>query len=309
MGTPEPAAVCLRRLLDGGHDVKAIYTQPDRPAGRGNKVAFSPVKELGIERGIEVRQPAKIKTEQAAEEFRALDADVAVVVAYGRILPEAFLNAFEFGAVNVHFSLLPKYRGAAPVNWAIVNGETRTGVTTIKMDAGLDTGDILLVKETPIGDTETAVELMERLSYIGADVLSETIAQLGNIEPRPQDHSAATLAPLMKREDGLIDWSMPAKMIFDRIRGFQPFPGTYTSIRGARLGIHKASHASSAESNTPGMIVVAHGDELAVACGSGTVLVIRELQTEGKRRTDARDFINGIHPVIGEIFGVSSDKE
>ena len=168
MGTPQAAAASLERLLSDGHEIAAVYTQPDRPSGRGNKITFSPVKQVALDRGLPVLQPTKIRTPEAIEEFRSFKADVAVVVAYGRILPDTFLTAFPKGAINVHFSLLPKYRGAAPVNWAIVNGETKSGVTTMSMDAGLDTGDILLQRETSIGDDETSVELMERLSVVGA---------------------------------------------------------------------------------------------------------------------------------------------
>ncbi len=175
MGTPKAAVPSIARLLQDGHEIAAVYSQPDRPSGRGNKIVFSPVKEFALEHGLPVFQPTKIKTADALDEFRSHNADVAVVVAYGRILPESFLTAFPRGAINVHFSLLPKYRGAAPVNWAIVNGETKTGVTTMQMDAGLDTGDILLQRETEIGPDETAPELMERLSFIGADLLSETL--------------------------------------------------------------------------------------------------------------------------------------
>ena len=197
MGTPQAAVPSLEGLLADGHDVVAVYTQPDRPSGRGNKVVFSPVKQFAIDRRIPVLQPTKIRTPEALAEFTAFAADVAVVVAYGRILPEGFLNAFPEGAINVHFSLLPKYRGAAPVNWAIVNGETTTGVTTMKMDAGLDTGDILLQRETEIGPDENAIDLMDRLSHVGARLISETLSRLNEITSRQQNHSSATLAPIM----------------------------------------------------------------------------------------------------------------
>ena len=203
MGTPAASVPSLQRLLTEGHDVAAVYTQPDRPSGRGNKIKFSPVKQFAIDNGLSVLQPFKVRTAEALAEFKSLKADAAVVVAYGRILPETFLGAFPNGAINVHFSLLPKYRGAAPVNWAIVNGETQTGVTTMRMDAGLDTGPILLQRATDIGADETAIELLERLASFGADLLSETLLRLHEIEPRQQDHAAASLAPLMTRDDGL----------------------------------------------------------------------------------------------------------
>ncbi len=189
MGTPLAAAVSLERLLADGHDVVAVYTQPDRPAGRGNKLSVSPVKQFTKERGLPIHQPEKIRTDEAVEQFRSHAADIAVVVAYGRILPQEFLSACRYGAINLHFSLLPKYRGAAPVNWAIVNGETETGVTTIQMDAGLDTGPILLQRATPIGATETSVELMARLAQLGSDVLSETLSRIDDLTPMSQSGS------------------------------------------------------------------------------------------------------------------------
>jgi methionyl-tRNA formyltransferase len=305
MGTPQAAVPSLARLVQDGHEIVAVYSQPDRPSGRGNKISFSPVKQLAVDHHLPVFQPSKIKTEEALSEFTSHKADVAVVVAYGRILPESFLKAFPGGAINVHFSLLPKYRGAAPVNWAIVNGETRTGVTTMKMDAGLDTGDILLVKETEIGAAETAPDLMDRLSIIGAELLSETIHRLEELEPVAQDHSAATFAPIMKRDDGLIDWSMEARGIENRIRGFQPFPGSFTSYRGQKLTIWKAKPVSILESKTTafGQVIEAHGDDLIVSCGDGSVLSIQELQTEGKRRMPTRDVLNGLKIKVGEVFG------
>ena len=211
MGTPHAAVPSLERLIADGHEVAAVYTQPDKPAGRGNKLASSPVKDFAVEKGLRVLQPAKIRTAEALEEFRSHHADLAVVVAYGRILPESFLNAFPGGAINVHFSLLPKYRGAAPVNWAIVQGETETGVSTMQMDAGLDTGPILLQRAAAIGADETAPELMIRLAETGAELLSETLGNIDSLTPRPQDEAAATLAPIMKREDGLISWMLDAR--------------------------------------------------------------------------------------------------
>lgn len=304
MGTPPAAAVSLSRLLSDGHEVAAVYTQPDRPSGRGNKVVFSAVKELALENSLPVRQPLKIKTPEALEAFKSHAADVTVVVAYGRILPVGFLEAFKYGAVNLHFSLLPKYRGAAPVNWAIVNGETSTGVTTIKMDAGLDTGDILLACETPIGTDETAVELMSRLGGIGADVLSETLQTIDLIEPKPQNDSEATFAPIMSREDGLVDWSVPAAQIVDRVRGFQPFPGTFGFCNGKRIVIWRASADESAqtEAHEPGAIAAISNGSIFVAAGGGSVLRIEEIQIEGKRRMPVGDILNGKMFNVGDKF-------
>jgi len=304
MGTPQAAVPSLERLINDGHHVIAVYTQPDRPSGRGNKITFSPVKDFALSNQLEIHQPTKIKTPEALETFRSHDADVAVVVAYGRILPGTFLNAFPGGAINVHFSLLPKYRGAAPVNWAIVNGETETGVTTMEMDAGLDTGAILLQKATAIDDTETAVGLMTRLSRIGADLLSETLADLESIVPEPQDHGLATLAPIMKREDGIIDWGMSAKDIFNRVRGFQPFPTAFTYLQQAKLTIWNALAADQTVIvGSPGQIVEAHGGDLLVQCGHDSTLKLIEIQPEGKRRMPARDFINGFRPETGTVLG------
>ncbi len=303
MGTPQAAVPTLERLIDDGHEVVAVYTQPDRPSGRGNKIVFSPVKELALGRNIPVFQPAKVKTPEAAAEFKALYADVAVVVAYGRILPETFLDAFRHGAINVHFSLLPKYRGAAPVNWAIVHGETTTGVTTMKMDAGLDTGDMLLQEETAIDPKENSIELMQRLSLIGADLCSKTLADLDSIVPTPQDHSDATQAPIMKKSDGLIDWSMDSKAIALRIRGFQHFPTSFTFLRGKRIAIRKAIVGDNSANSEPGSVIEASRDRLAVACGSGSELEILELQLEGKKRVSAKDFVIGGGASLGDKFG------
>ena len=304
MGTPAAAVPSLERLLSDGYDVVAVYTQPDRPSGRGNKITFSPIKEFALKRGLAVFQPLKVRTPEALEEFRSHAADVAVVVAYGRILPETFLNAFPNGAINVHFSLLPKYRGAAPVNWAIVNGETKTGVTTMQMDVGLDTGPMLLQRTIAIGENENAIELMERLSLVGAGLLSETLAGLDSIVPIKQEHEHATLAPIMKREDGLIDWSLTAREITNRIRGFQPFPTAFITVDGQKLTFWKAEPVESEETGRAGQIIAAKGDELLIACGEGTGLRVAELQPEGKRRMATRDFLNGTKLSVGDILGV-----
>lgn len=305
MGTPPAAAVSLARLLCDGHDVAAVYTQPDRPSGRGNRITYSAVKELAIANSLAIFQPTRMRSDEALTEFAAHQADIAVVVAYGRILPPAMLTAFRHGAVNVHFSLLPSYRGAAPVNWAIVNGETVTGVTTMRMDEGLDTGDILLQAEFPIGSDTTAPLLMGSLADLGADLLSDTLARIGTIVPVPQDHTNASLAPIMRREDGIIDWRMQARHIVNRVRGFQPFPTAHTRFRDNRLTIWKASSNSEPHSavRMPGEIVSLETDSFIVAAGEGTSLRIEELQSEGKRRMTARDFINGMRPRPGESLG------
>jgi methionyl-tRNA formyltransferase len=295
----------LERIILDGHEIAAVYTQPDRPSGRGNKIALSPVKEFALEKDLSVIQPLKIRTPESIETFKSHKADVAVVVAYGRILPKDYLNAFPMGAINVHFSLLPKYRGAAPVNWAIVNGETESGVTTMKMDVGLDTGDILLQKAIAIGDNETAIEMMEKLSSTGAELLSETLSNLEQIEPKPQENDLATYAPIMKREDGLIDWGLNATEITNRVRGFQPFPTAFTHYKEMRLTVWR-SHPQTVEHGrkfVPGEVLEAGGGQILVGCGGGSVLSIEELQLEGKRRLMTRDFLNGVKLLVGEVFG------
>jgi methionyl-tRNA formyltransferase len=308
MGTPESAVPTLRRCVEDGHEVVAVWTQPDRPAGRGNKLKAPPVKEYALSKGLAVHQPSKIKTEEALSLFASADADAAVVVAYGRILPPGFLRAPRRGCVNVHFSLLPKYRGAAPVNWALVRGERETGVSTMLIEEGLDTGHVLLQRSTPIGAEETAPQLLERLSHLGAGLLSETLAQLDDIEPRPQNDEEATHAPILHREDGLIEWSLDAADIERRVRGFQPWPNAYTSYGGRRLIIWRAvalktEAGFSAHSTSAGEVVEARGDDLVVACGGGTALRVVELQPEGKQRMKARDFINGLHLHAGDKLG------
>lgn len=304
MGTPQAAVPSLERIIADGHEVIAVYSQPDRPSGRGNKITYSPVKQCAIDHEITVYQPQKVRSSETFEVFRSHNADVAVVVAYGRILPETFLTAFPSGAINVHFSLLPKYRGAAPVNWAIVNGEKETGVTTMQMDVGLDTGAMLLQRSTTIGEHENSVELMERLSFIGSEMLSETLANLDSLSPVEQDHAAATLAPIMKREDGLIDWKMSASDIAKRVRGFQPFPSSFTSFRGGKLTIWKAVPAEVAAAGAvAGTVLEATGDKLVIGCGSDTALLLDEIQAEGKRRMTVRDFLNGVKVAVGERLG------
>jgi methionyl-tRNA formyltransferase len=304
MGTPQAAAASLERILRDGHEIVAVYTQPDRPAGRGNKLNASPVKEFAALNNLQIYQPTKIKTPEALETFKSHAADAAVVVAYGRILPEGFLQAFPKGAINVHFSLLPKYRGAAPVNWAIVGGEKTSGVTTMQMDAGLDTGAILLQRQVEIGETETAVELMQKLSVLGADLLSETLAMFDELTPQPQDDAQATFAPIMKKEDGLISWMLSATDITNRARGFQPFPTAFTFYKEKKLTIWKCQPSNASHQlKTTGEILEAKGDNLLVFCGGDTVLKIEELQLEGKRRMTTRDFLNGVKLEAGEILG------
>lgn len=304
MGTPHAAVPTLRQCVADGHEVVAVWTQPDRPSGRGNKVAFSPVKEFALTHGLSVFQPARIKNDEAKTLFSSHHADVAVVVAYGRILPDEFLRAPRRGCINVHFSLLPLYRGAAPANWAIVNGETETGVTTMFIEPTLDTGPILMQRKTEIGVKETAPELMQRLAEIGADLLGETLARLDELTPRPQHDRDATFAPILTKEDGLIDWSLSAFAIERRVRGFQPWPNAHTSFNARGLIVWSAEPQASPTPNAAaGEVIVANGNELLVNCGEQTALRLVDLQPEARKRLAARDFINGTHLKVGDRFG------
>jgi methionyl-tRNA formyltransferase len=306
MGTPESAVPSLQRLLLDGHDIAAVWTQPDKPAGRGEKVRPSPVKAFALEHGLQVEQPRKIRIDETKDLFASYQADVGVVVAYGRILPPEYLAAPRRGCINVHFSLLPLYRGAAPANWAIVNGDEKTGVTTMFIEEELDAGPILLQRETIIGETETAPELMQRLALTGAELLSETLAQINEITPRPQHGHEATFAPVLSKADGAINWLSPTSIIERGVRGFQPWPTAYTQHAGRRLIVWKAQAADQpavGEKVQPGAVVVADGDNLVVSCGGHTALRLLEVQPEAKRRMSARDFLNGTRLKVGDRFG------
>lgn len=302
MGTPAFAVPTLAKLVEAGHDVPLVVTQPDRPVGRGRKLTAPPVKQKALDLGLEVYQPEKIKTDEAFARLQALAPDVIVVVGYGQIIPQRIIDLPPHGCVNVHSSLLPKYRGAAPVNWAIVRGETVTGVCTMNIVKKLDAGDVLLHRETPIGENETASEVMERLAPMGADLLVETLDGLaaGAIAPQPQDHEAFTYAPMMKREDGEIDWSLSAQQIHNRARGFDPWPGAYTSFRGKRLHLRGTQVRAG---DAPAGEIVEAGDALVVGCGGGGLLAASEVQVEGKARMRAADFANGYQPNPSERLG------
>ena len=303
MGTPHAAVPTLRQCLADGHEVVAVWTQPDRPAGRGHKVTFSPVKEFALSHGLTVFQPARIKNEESKKLFASHDADVAVVVAYGRILPEEFLRAPQRGCINVHFSLLPRYRGAAPANWAIINGDTETGVTTMFIEPALDTGPILLQQKTEIGETETMPELMERLAEIGAGLLGETLARLDEITPQPQNDAQATFAPVLKKQDGLINWAQSAATIERRVRGLQPWPNAYTSYNSKGMIVWRAQPITSSSTSAAGEVIIAQGDDLLVGCGEQTALRLIEVQPEARKRMTARDLVNGMHVKVGDRFG------
>ncbi|HUF04052.1 MAG TPA: methionyl-tRNA formyltransferase [Aridibacter sp.] len=304
MGTPAAAVPSLAALVEAGHEIAAVWTRPDRPAGRGKRLMPTPVKVYAEEKGIPVHQPEMIKNKEAAELFASHNAEAAVVVAYGRILPKAFLDAFPRGCINVHFSLLPKYRGAAPVNWAVVNGEEVTGVTTMKMDVGLDTGDILLQKMTPIGEDETADHLTGRLAHLGAELIVETISSIESIKPEKQDDSKATHAPIMSKVDGRIDWFSEASEIERRVRGFQPFPRSYASSPYGRLTIWKCRPVVDLTSKVKsGTVLKADDGKLVIACGEGTAISVEEIQQEGKRKMPVEEFLNGAPIKAGDMLG------
>lgn len=302
MGTPSIAVPALERLVAAGHEVAGVFAQPDRPAGRGRAVMAPPVKEAALRLGAPVFQPEKVRTDETRALLASLEPEAVVVFAYGRILPPSLLAVPPLGCINVHTSLLPKYRGAAPIQWAIARGERETGVTTMLMDAGLDTGPMLLKRSTPIGPEETAVELSERLSRMGAELIVETLSRLGEITPEPQDDALATHAPMLNREDGRIDWSTAAGEIANRCRGFQPWPGTWTTLGSSRLHVWSATAEPTAGDAEPGTVVEARSERFAIACGAGSLLIARELQVEGKRRMPARDFLNGTRLKPGTRF-------
>lgn len=301
MGTPAFAVPSLRALVESGYDIAAVFTQPDRPVGRGRKLTGPPVKQAAVELGLEVYQPESAKTDEAYEYLQQQNPDVIVVVGYGQIISQRIIDLPRYGCVNVHSSLLPNLRGAAPINWAIVRGNVVTGVTTMQIVKKLDAGDILAVSDTPIGPDEHTPELAERLAAMGAKLLIETLKGLvaDEITPVPQDHDASTYAPIMKREDGLINWEASATEVYNRLRGFDPWPGAYTHFRGKRLHIRQAQVVEG--SAAPGCIVV-DGNELKIGCGDGLLEAV-ELQPEGKRSMPAGAFINGYRPENGEQLG------
>ncbi len=297
-GTPQFAVPTLNALLQAGHRVDLVLSQPDRASGRGMEVQISPVKRYAEQHGLALAQPEKIRNNPGLQErLRVLSPDAIIIVAYGRLIPPWMLMLPKHGNLNVHASLLPKYRGAAPIQWAVANGETETGITTMRIDEGLDTGDILLQERVPILPQQTSVELSLVLAEVGADLMVRTLAGLeqGTLAPTPQDHSCATLAPILQREDGRVDWNRTAQQIFNRWRGFQPWPGAFTSFRRKKLILHAMEVAADpaglfAAPGTP----LRKANRLLVACGEGSWLDLQELQMEGKRRMSVDAFLNGL---------------
>jgi methionyl-tRNA formyltransferase len=302
-GTPRFALPTLEKLIAEGHMIELVVCQPDEPAGRGHELSAPPVKQFAQAQGLPVFQPAKLKDPATQEFLSKYHPDAIVVVAYGRIIPPWMIELPRLGCINLHASLLPKYRGAGPIQWALIKGERTTGVTTMKIDPGMDTGDILLMREEPIREEDTTETLSERLSAIGADLMIETLGGLerGEITPRPQDHSQATLAPMLKKEDGRVDWNLSAQALAWRVRGLRPWPGAYSTFRGKNLHIWMAQVDPSLTSRPgePGTLFAESG-KLLVACGQASRLELQEVQLEGRKRLAARDFLNGVHLAPGE---------
>ena len=298
MGTPEFAVPSLERLIADGHDVCGVFTQPDKPKNRGMKLTPSPVKEIALAHNIPVYQPVSLKTGDALEQLRELQPDLIAVAAYGKILPAEILELPRLGCINVHSSLLPKYRGAAPIHWAILNGETETGVTIMHMAQGLDTGDIILAQSTPIDPDETVETLHDRLAELGAGLLSQAVVQLeAGTAPRiPQDDSRSCYAPMLSRELSPIDWNRSAKEIHNQVRGLIPWPATSTELGGVRFKLYAVTETGEATDAEPGTVLRTDKKGIHVACGDGTALRVDELQAEGGKRMRAADYLRG-HPI------------
>jgi methionyl-tRNA formyltransferase len=316
-GTPQFAVPTLRHLLSHPElEIAAVFTQPDRPSGRGMQVSFPPVKQAAMAAAVPVHQPEKIRSPESQDILQSIAPDVIVIIAYGQIIPARLLPIPKFGWINLHASLLPKYRGAAPINWAIVHGETKSGLTTMRIDAGMDTGDLLLQTEMAIGPRETTPELAARMAEAGAPLMVDTLKGVaaGTLAPRPQDHAEATYAPLLKKEDGRIDWSRPANEIYHRMRGFTPWPGAYTTFRERTCHLlgepvsNEQQEASSHQWTTmpgrsfpPGTIRVSSAG-LYVFCGGATELRVLSVKRDGGKKLDALEFASGARLTEGERF-------
>jgi len=306
MGTPEFACPTLQRLIDRGEQVVAVVTQPDRPKGRGQRLMPPPVKELAARHDIPVFQPARVRDPEVVETLRGLAPDVIVVVAFGQILPKALLDIPPLGCINVHASLLPRYRGAAPLNWCLINGEQETGVTTMLMDVGLDTGPMLLKQSTPIDGNEDILSLHDRMSVMGAELLSETLDRLvaGTVVPQEQDGAQSCYAPMLKKDDGRIDWNREARAIHNQVRGLAVWPVAYTFLDGQVLKVYRTRIAEG--NGLPGTVLRADRQGIEVACLKGS-LIIEELQLAGKKRLDAASFLAGYGIPAGSLFSGGHD--
>ena len=304
-GTPQFAVPPLKHLLEqADFEIEGVFTQPDRPRGRGQEVSFSAVKEAALAANLPLFQPAKIRTPEAEEQLRSLAPDAVVIIAYGQIVPARLLTIPRLGWINLHASLLPKYRGAAPIHWAIANGESVTGNTTMRIDAGMDTGEMLLQQELAIGPEETAPEVAARLSQAGAALMAESLRGLneGTITPRKQDHEAASLAPMLKREDGEIDWRRRAQEIYNRMRGFTPWPGAYTEFRGQTCHLLGRPVPGETSNEEPGTLLALRS-ALRVVCGAATILELSHVKVEGRKQISAMEFGRGARLHVGERFG------
>jgi len=315
-GTPQFAVPSLQFLLaQPDFQLLSIITQPDRPRGRGQEVSLSPVKEVALAAKVPVHQPEKIRAPEVQDLLQKLSPDFIVIIAYGQIIPARLLPIPKFGWINLHASLLPKYRGAAPINWAIANGETRTGLTTMRIDAGMDTGGLLLQRELEIAPNETTPQLAARMAELGAPLLAETLRGLyaGAIAPRPQNHAEATLAPMLKKEHGRIDWNRAAHEIYNRMRGFAPWPGAYTTFRGHTCHLWGEPLSYKSQKAHPGLVpnvadaapatLFAEKGALFVSCGGKTVLQVQSVKLEGRKQVSAQEFANGAHLKPGASFG------
>jgi len=303
-GTPQFAVPSLKFLLaQNDFEIVSVYTQPDRPRGRGQEISFSAVKEVAVAAGIDVQQPTKVRAPEVEEHLRRLSPDAMVIIAYGQIIPAQLLPIPRLGWINLHASLLPKYRGAAPIQWAIASGEAVTGNTTMRIDAGMDTGEMLLQEELRIGAAETAPELAGRLAEVGAPLMAKTLRGLaaGELVGRAQEHGAATTAPMLKREDGRIEWGRTATEIFDRMRGFAPWPGAYTEFRGQTCHL-RGKPVAGAAVGEPGTILL-EKDLVRVVCGGGSALDITHVKQEGRKEISAGEFLRGARVKAGERFG------
>ena len=301
MGTPDFACPTLQKLIERGDNLVAVVTQPDRPKGRGQKLMPPPVKELAEKNGIPVYQPPKVRDPGFIDIIRELKPDIIVVVAFGQILPKALLDIPSHGCINVHASLLPRYRGAAPLNWCIINGETETGVTTMLMDVGLDTGDMLLVQKTPLDENENIASLHDRMATMGADLLAETLDRLAtdDLVPQPQHDPDSSYAPMLKKEDGIINWHAAARTIHNQVRGLAVWPGACTTIDGQVLKIFRTLVGEG--SGEPGTVLQASKGHFEVACQSGS-LFLQELQLAGKKRLDSASFLAGYPVAVGTLL-------
>lgn len=306
MGTPEFACPTLQKLIDRHEEIVAVVSQPDRPKGRGQQLAAPPVKVLAERHGIPVLQPLKVRAPEFIDTLRELAPDLIVVIAFGQILPKALLDIPRHGCINVHASLLPRYRGAAPINWCIINGEQETGITTMQMDVGLDTGDMLLKRAIPIDPEENSSSLHDRLALLGAEALAETLDLLvaGRLAPEKQDDALSCYAPMLKKETGLIDWTREPLAVKNLVRGVTPWPGAYTLLDGKTVKVFKATVGSGAGS--PGTVLRADRQGLEVACGSGSLL-LDELQLEGRKRLPAAEFLAGCRIVPGTVLGTKDE--